>query len=142
MAGLGIAEYRLKQDWIWGWIAAVPALGLAWVMLRSASFLPDSTWIAAASALAIAAIVSTSTLWVANRHSLSRLQREGGEVELIIRPGRAITKAVLLFPAVFSSCALLRFHIDAERIEWATVILLSAAVAYVLGLANTAYKNT
>ena len=131
----------MKRDWIWAWIAGVPAMVIAAISIKSAGKFTDSPWVAIGLASVFAMIVLTSILWLKNQSSIRKIRRSGGEIELIIRPGDALVRAPVLFLMIFGLNVLLRLLFTRPAIEWGDVILYSAVMSYCLSLATTAYKK-
>ena len=131
----------MRRDWIWGWISAVPALIAAMMLAERIGFLHDRPWLTVGFMLALVAIISTGTVWIANRRSLKTIERVGGEIEFLLRPVDALKKALVLFPAIVGVTVLIRLVIDSESIEWGKDIVHGAAIAYALSLASTSYKR-
>jgi hypothetical protein len=131
----------MRRDWIWAWISAVPAMVIATIWIGSAGLLANAPWMGAGLVIAFTMIVSTGILWLRNQSSIRKIRRSGGEIELVIRPGDALLRAIPLFLTMFGLNVLLRLLITGPAIEWGQVIFSSAVTSYCIGLMSTAYRK-
>jgi hypothetical protein len=131
----------MKRDWIWAWVSGLPAMIIALIVAGSSGLLATSPWVAFSLIFAFAAGTATLILWWQNQRSLRKIERSGGEIELIIRPIDALGRILILFPTLFGAYVLMNLLIHGPAIEWGQMIAWSACMAYVLGLAQTAYKK-
>ncbi|MES2443745.1 MAG: hypothetical protein V4574_13015 [Pseudomonadota bacterium] len=130
----------MKRDWLWGWLA-VPFAAI--VTLLSAMFLRDfglSDTVIAAIAAVIAISVGLGTMYLGNQLSIRRIRRNGGEVELVIRPWDAVVRGVLAFPW-FVGVYTLVLHVFGIEGRWPYALMYSASFALLHGLQRTAYRK-
>lgn len=135
------SEENMKRDWIWAWISAVPAMVIATIWIGSTGLFANAPWTATGLAFAFTMVVSTGILWLRNQRSIRKIRRSGGEIELVIRPGDALLRAVPLFLTMFGLNVLLRLLITGPAIEWGQVIVSSAATSCFIALMSTAYRK-
>ena len=132
----------MKWDWIWAWVAALPALVISFVAVMRSGLVPErQAYVAVGLTFASTALVSTTILYFMNRRSIAKLTRAGRDVELVVRPVDAIFKALVTFPALFGVFVLSHLAFREKVIEWDKLIVLSAGLAYMYGLSATAYKK-
>jgi hypothetical protein len=132
----------MARDWIWGWIAFLPATLLGfWVLGVTGVRDTAPGAVAGGLALAFTGSIVTGVLWTANRRSVRRAMATGREVELVIRPVDALAKAAVLFPGVFGLTTLIRLLFDWHADRWEDDVVLCGTMAYGYALVLTAYRR-
>ncbi|HEX8449572.1 MAG TPA: hypothetical protein VF652_08275, partial [Allosphingosinicella sp.] len=120
----------MTRDWIWGWVAALPSLIVAFLAIKSTSLYSESPSIAISLAMASATTISTYLLWMKNRQSLLKIRQSGGNIELIIRPIDAFWRAISTFVVIADTIILVYLLTDGViAIDWSLVVALLAIVS-------------
>lgn len=120
----------MRRDWIWGWVAALPSIIVAFLAIKSAGLYSESPYIAVGLALALATGISTGMLWIKNRHSLRKIIQSEGDVELVIRPIDAFSRAAILFVAILDTIILARLVIEWPVVaEWRLALALVTTIS-------------
>jgi hypothetical protein len=132
----------MRRDWIWGWIAVLPSLIVAFVAVKSIGFVPGRPWISVGLVLALAMAIWTGMLWMKNRHSIQKIKRSGGEIEFLLRPSDALVEAAILFPLLVGTVILIRLAFNGQIVDWEKDIVVSGFVSFLLSLMNTAYTRS
>lgn len=126
----------MRRDWIWGWVAALPAIIVAFLAIKSTGLYSENRSIAVGAALALATTIATGMLWMRNRHSLLKIKQSGGDIELVIRPIGAFWRALILFVAILDTIILARLVIERPVVaKWslapALVSIISVGILFI-----------